>query len=651
VFANDFDEKRVNAVVPRKFRMEGGREQNALPDGDDPTRGRSGPNPADNLNVGAQAFDPRGSDEDRVKGLAREWREFNVGLERIDLATERIPSDRDVEAAECDLALNAIDHPVSEHDHPGAGAISWHPRDEALTQRFQQIERDRQLVHRGRLAARNDQRVDGVELGRTPNQARFRTNGGQNSDVLAHVTLKREDTDPRAAHHRHSPFASGQHGDCTAATVKRTLVSVDAEGVLATPDAHIELAETPRSALPLLAVLARVGRVVVRWRWLVVPVVALVFYAYRDALPTDLDAFEPYGRQILTGHLAGPYSHSNDQSGPLQLLAAATAPPSMLRTVFRTSVLAAVWSIFIALGSLWLVRFARRAAGLLPSPGLETTAGLLTAVWVIGGEALGGHLAELTIPVSWVLAALAVRRGRWVVAGVLLGTSVGWESWGILGLPIALLALDFRDAARATAVALGTAAACYAPFLIAGPFRMLKFHWEVISGTLVHTLWPHTTAFGWLPRSLQGGLCLAIGSAIALGLRRERGVNAVWLVPVAILLMRFIFDPVQFSYYWVAAQVALVAGLAFIDIRKRLPTVLLLLCFWVTSAVFGEWKTIDSVLALALVVALAVIERRDTDPAAVTRPLPTAGGQPVVDGKVGDVDPNHRLAQSAGHLR
>ena len=401
-----------------------------------------------------------------------------------------------------------------------------------------------------------------------------------------------------------------------------------------TAQPQVDLAPTPRADLPLLVALARIGRFLVRWRWFVVPVVAVAFYAYRDALPTDLDAFAPYGRQILIGHLAAPYSHTNDQSGPLQLLAAATAPPTMLRTVLKISILAAVWSVLIAVGSLWLVRAVRRASGLVPNQALELVAGLLTAVWIVGGEALGGHLAELTIPVSWVLAGLAVRRGRWAVAGILLGTSVGWEPWGILGLPVALLAPDLRNAVRAAVIAVGSAAACYLPFVLAGPFRLLDFHWVVITGTLVHTLWPHTTQFGWLPRSLQGGLCLVIGSAIALTLRRQRGANAVWLVPVAILLVRFVFDPVQFSYYWVAAQVALVAGIALIDVHRRLPTALLATCFWITSAVFGNWKTVDSIIALGLVVILAILERHQPD-ADWRRGNPTtnrgwpAGGRPA----------------------
>lgn len=419
----------------------------------------------------------------------------------------------------------------------------------------------------------------------------------------------------------------------------------------ATAPVRVNLAPTERSDLPLLAALARIGRLLVRWRWLVVPIVAVISYAARDALPTDLNIFEPYGRQILSGHLAGPYSVSLDQSGPLQLLAAATAPPSMVLTVFKLAVLCAVWSGFISVGSMWLVRAVRRAAGKVSNSGLELIAGLVTAVWVIGGDALGGHLAEMTIPVSWVLAGLAARRDRWVVAGLLLGTSVAWEPWGVLGLPIALLAPDLRGAARATAVTLGTAVSCYLPFVMAGPFRMLQFQWQIAPDTLVHTLWPHMELFGWLPRLMQGGLCIAIGTAVAMSLRRQRGANAVWLVPVAILLMRFIFDPKQFDYYWVAAQVALVVGLGLTDVRRRLPAVLVIVCLWITSAVVGGWKTLDSIVVLALVLVLTALERRETASAGNAPLLPTAGGQPVVDGEVGDVDADHGLAQSAGHLR
>jgi hypothetical protein len=270
---------------------------------------------------------------------------------------------------------------------------------------------------------------------------------------------------------------------------------------------------------------------------------------------------------------------------------------------------------------------------------------------VIGGQALGGHLAELTIPASWVVAGLAIRRGRWAVAGILLGTSAAWEPWGILGMPVVLLAVNFRDAARATTTAVGIAAACYLPFILAGPFRMLEFHWPIGRTTLVHILWPHATSFGWIPRLAQGTMCIGVGSAIALSLRRQRTANAAWLVPVAILLVRFAFDPMQVSYYWVAAQVALLAGIALIDVRKRLSAVLVVTCLWVTSAAFGGWKTDESLGALALVLIVTALERREARRAGHPHRLPTAGGQPVVDGHVGDVDADHRLAQSAGHLR
>jgi hypothetical protein len=402
-----------------------------------------------------------------------------------------------------------------------------------------------------------------------------------------------------------------------------------------------------QSDLPLLTALGRISRVLIRWRWLVVPVVGLAFYASRGALPGDLPQFSRYGRQILTGNLTGSYSKPYDQSGPLQLLAAATAPPWMLRNAFRLTVLTAVWSVFVSFGSMWFVRLVRGGAGLARSGGLELAAGLLTAAWLIGGQALGGHLAELTIPASWVLAGLAIRRGHWALAGALLGTSVAWEPWGVLGMPVALLALNFRDAARATATALGIATACYLPFIVAGPFRMLEFQWGIGPSTLVHTLWPHATSFGWLPRLVQGSLCIGVGSAIAVSLRRQRTANAAWLVPVAILLVRFVFDPMQTSYYWVGAQVALLAGIALIDVRKRLSAVLVVTCLLVTSAAFGGWKTDESLGGLALVVVLTALERREARRAGHPYRLPTSGGQPVVDRKVGDVDADHGLTKTA----
>jgi hypothetical protein len=352
----------------------------------------------------------------------------------------------------------------------------------------------------------------------------------------------------------------------------------------------------------------RAARRFARWRWVAVPLLAGAMAGYRGAAgPADLYAFGNFGRAILTGHLSAAYATDFDQSGPLQLLAAATVPVSAFHTNWLLAI-QAVWAALIAAGSMTLVRGLRRSNDEGPSPVHEIAAGLVTAVWVIGGYALIGHVAELAIPIAWVLAAIAAGRGRWVLAGLLIAGSAAVEPWGVLGVPLALLADRYRDAAKTVAMSAVATIACYLPFVLVGPFQMLHHHWPVTDASLVHWIWPHATQFGWLPRVLQAAVCLTLGALLALGLRRRPA--AVWLVPAAILLARLVLDPVQFSYYWVAPQMALVAGIAFVEPRRRISTALLIATLWLVSSDLGQLQTVGAIGALALVVALALIERR-----------------------------------------
>jgi hypothetical protein len=349
-----------------------------------------------------------------------------------------------------------------------------------------------------------------------------------------------------------------------------------------------------------------------RFRWVTVLALAGVMAWFRGHLngPDDLVMFEKLGRAVVAGHISAAYASSSDQSGPLQLIAAAVPPPALLKTTGQGYFVVAC-GVAIAAVSMLVVRRLRLIFGLPSGAIRELLAGLVAAVWIVGGYGVRAHLAEIAIPLAWVAAGVAVSRGRWLAAGVLLGISAGFEPWGLLGFPIALLAVNLGLAGRAIAVMLATTVACYLPFLLAGPFELPKYRWPVASGTLVQWMWPHTTTFGWSPRLLQGGLCVAVGCAIALALRGRTG--GVWLVPVAILLVRLIVDPVQENYYWVAPQLVFVAGVTFVDARMRARTAVFVVSLVLVSSNAGQWATPLTATALAAVVGLAVAEfRRDS---------------------------------------
>ena len=79
-----------------------------------------------------------------------------------------------------------------EHDHPGAGA-----EDRRLepVQRLVDPVQPHQPADRGRLAARDDQAVEPVELLRQPHLDRLGAEAPQHRRVLAEVPLERQDAD------------------------------------------------------------------------------------------------------------------------------------------------------------------------------------------------------------------------------------------------------------------------------------------------------------------------------------------------------------------------------------------------------------------------------------------------------------------------
>jgi hypothetical protein len=260
----------------------------------------------------------------------------------------------------------------------------------------------------------------------------------------------------------------------------------------------------------------------------------------------------------------------------------------------------------IAAGAMWLIRALRRLENLEASPERELLGGL-AALLVVGGSVMTGHLAEVAIPIAWVLAAAAAARGRWLVAGALLGAAVGVEPWAVLGLPVALLDDRLRRSALTAVTAIVVSVGCYLPFVLAGPFRLFEHRWPIYPHTLVHAWWPDATSFGWAPRTLQAGLAIGAGVAVVLTLKRHQAA-AYWLAPLAISLARLIVDPVQESYYWVTPQLAIIVGLAFVDPKRHLASTATVLVLWLVSFTF--WPNAGTAVALALVAALTVGERR-----------------------------------------
>ncbi|HVM57953.1 MAG TPA: hypothetical protein VMT74_10835 [Gaiellaceae bacterium] len=265
----------------------------------------------------------------------------------------------------------------------------------------------------------------------------------------------------------------------------------------------------------------------------------------------DASIFVPAGRTLLSSHWSLAFAQPHVQVGSFQL--------ALFGSVGRSSVALAV---LLGAAAALLVVAAARAAG-VERPRWLAAAGLVAVV--TGFTRAGwdtGHPADSLLPLLWVLAAADARRGRVLRAGLVVGLSSGFETWGILGVAVLALAPRARDAARGAAVSAGVAAALYLPFVAAGHFEMGRYRWLVSSHSLLALFVATGTEFGWPLRIAQGAIALAAGLAVGRAVRGSR--HAVWLVPGAIVAARLLLDPHLNDYYFTAIEAPALVALALV---------------------------------------------------------------------------------------
>ncbi len=278
----------------------------------------------------------------------------------------------------------------------------------------------------------------------------------------------------------------------------------------------------------------------------------------RGTDPGDLVYFVHRGEQLLSGGWASTFADPMLQSGPLQLV--------LFGAVRNLSALAFVLELGTA--ALLLLVLGRLGVG----DGLRLAAGLAAVGAGLTQLAFAdGHPAEAVVPLLWVLAAVWARDDRVVAAGLLIGVSAGLELWGVLGAPVLLLTPRLRRAALGAAVEGVVVLAQLAPFALAGRMRMFEHEWRVTSGTLLGLVVAPGTHFGWPLRLLQASLAMGAGAVVATTMRRS--LHVVWLVPLTVVVLRVLLDPVSFGWYWLAAEALALVGAALVlrELPSRFP--------------------------------------------------------------------------------
>ena len=284
--------------------------------------------------------------------------------------------------------------------------------------------------------------------------------------------------------------------------------------------------------------------------WLpVLAAAAAVASLDRGTDPGDLVYFVHKGEHLLSSGWADTFADPRLQSGPLQLV--------VFGAVRNLTALA--FLIELGVAALLLYVLGRLGTG----DRVRLVVGLLAVAFGLGhGAFVDGHPAEAIVPLLWVLAGLWAREDRMVAAGALVGLSAGLELWGVLGAPVLLLAPRVKRAVVGGLAEAAVVIALLAPFALAGAFRMFQHEWSVATGTLLSVVVEPGTHFGWPLRLLQASLALGAGAIVALKLRRS--LQAVWLAPLAAVIVRVLLDPLSFGWYWLEALALVLTGAALV---------------------------------------------------------------------------------------
>ena len=297
--------------------------------------------------------------------------------------------------------------------------------------------------------------------------------------------------------------------------------------------------------------------------WLLPLGVAALVAAFATDDPADLPYFADAARTLLSARWADTFADPSLQVGPLQLLVVGVGDRLGGLTLLA-------YLLEVGLAALTVFTVGRLLEGRAHRAALQTVAGLAVVVLGITDTAYTyGHPAQVAIPLLWLLAAVDARDGRTIRAGALLGLSAGLEVWGVLGIPVLLLAPVARRALRGVAAQFAVTGALFLPFVLFGEFRMFDHAWRVEGWTLVRFVVPAGDEFPWGLRLLQGAAALLVGAVLAFALRRTD--RALWAVPLGIVATRILLDPTVYSWYWLGLEtLALVAALELVtSLRTR----------------------------------------------------------------------------------
>ncbi|MEO6116315.1 MAG: hypothetical protein ABIP33_08025, partial [Pseudolysinimonas sp.] len=186
-----------------------------------------------------------------------------------------------------------------------------------------------------------------------------------------------------------------------------------------------------------------------------------------------------------------------------------------------------------------------------------------------------------------------------------------WELWGLLGVPVLLLAprIDLRTIARSALGGIVVLAVLFLPFALLGPFRMFSFAWPIDHNSLAHLLFPHLRTFPWPLRLTQGALAVGAGAVVARLTRSQP--NAIWLVPLVVCAVRLFTDPVSAGYYALPPLLMILVGASFAIAQRS--ALVFASCLILTNVILDVPRSVvtTGILLGLVVVTVVLVVRQD----------------------------------------
>lgn len=274
----------------------------------------------------------------------------------------------------------------------------------------------------------------------------------------------------------------------------------------------------------------------------------------------DSALFVQAGRNLLSSEWGMTFAHPATQAGPLQILlygiAAMVADlPDVTFKIPLAAMVEAGYTIALMLATRLLLRLSSGE----DLPQLEALAGITAIAGGLSWQTYtSAHPAEGAIAILWVVAGVAATKQN-PYAGLVLGLSSGFKLWGLLGVPVILLLDRGRDRAAAVSMVALTCAVLYLPFLLFGEFRSFEYRWDVAPDAPLRLALGADTPFTWPMRLVQAVVVVGTGAWMALRFRRSRDI--AWALPLWVVGVRLLIDPLDYHYYWVAAWTICTLGI------------------------------------------------------------------------------------------